>query len=161
MLKRTIAQLRQEEDPLQRRKVYETIQKFGEVLSELEAAIVKYAVELRSLRDQHVLEVIGMLTKTYRTEYKGVIYERSSSNPLVQALFRELRKLLEKKKRGTESGVRLGLEDTLDCLEVVEHSIRHQLTNDADEDAYLTFIKRNHPDVVSAASKRGGLILPG
>lgn len=160
MLKRTIAQLRQEDDPLQRRKVYETIQEFGETLSELEAAIVKYAVELRSLKDQHVLEAVGMLTETYRTEDKGVIYERSSSNPLVHALFQELRKLLEEKKRGTERGVRLELEDILDCLEAVEHSIRHQLGNEAGEDAYLTFIKRNHPDVVSAASTRGGLILP-
>lgn len=159
MLKKTIAQLRQENNPIQRRKVYETIQKFGSTLSELEAAIVKYAVELRSLKDQHVLEAVEMLVGTYRTEKKGVIYERSSSNPLVQSLFQDLRKLLEEKKREAKSGVRLRLEDILDCLEALEHSIRHQLGNDSGGDAYLIFIKRNHPDVVSAASPSASLIV--
>jgi len=156
--KKTIARLRNEEDPLRRKRLYKTLIEFGDLLSQLEATVVSYSIGLRSLKDRHVLEAFGMLKETYITEKKGVIYERSSADPLVQSLFQALRKFLEETKSEIKKGPSFKLEDILDCLEVLEGNIHHQINTGSEVDAYLRFIKKNHPDVVLAESSRGNLI---
>ena len=160
-IKKYTSQLRHEEDPLRRRKLYETGQQFGPLFGELERTIIGYAADLRTLTDQHILEAVSLLKKTYRTEQKGVIYEHDSANPLVQALSRDLRAFLEKLRTGQESQLpSLKTTDLLDCLEVVEHDIGYHLEGVTERGSYLEFIKKNHPEIASRAASKGSLIQP-
>ena len=102
-----------------------------------------------------------MLKKTYRTEQKGVIYEHDSTNPLVQALSRDLRTSLEKIRTGQEGQLpSLKTTDLLDCLEVVEHDIGYHLKGVTERGSYLEFIKKNHPEIASRAASKSSLIQP-
>ncbi|MFQ5739823.1 MAG: hypothetical protein ACE5JX_12490 [Acidobacteriota bacterium] len=158
--KKYLARLTGEEDPRQQRKFLETTGKFAPVLAGLETRIVEYAAGLRSLSDQDVLRAVGLLRETYRTEEKGVIYEHPSSNPLVQALFRDLYRFLEEGRQNQKDALRhLEIADILDTLEVLEKDIRFHLLGDSDTINYLRFIKKSHPEAARGPAE-GGLITP-
>jgi len=160
-IKKYSAQLRQEEDPIRRRKLYETSQTFGPVFAKIEQSIINYSASLQTLTDEHILEAVDLLKATYRTEEKGVIYEHTSSNPLVQALVRDLKMALEKIPSDQEGGVlNLRTSDLLDCLTVVETDIKYHLEASSEREGYLSFIRRNHPEISSKASSKGPLIQP-
>lgn len=158
-IKKYVAMMQQEQDPVRQRKFYETYQKLGGLLGQVEARIVGYAADLRTLTDDHVMEAVVLLRKTYRTEQKGVIYEHSSSNPLVQSLLRDLHSFLEDSRNQSQEAMSaLKTDDLIDCLEAIEIEIGFHLEGDVDSENYLTFIKRNHPGAVSESSSDGGLI---
>ena len=160
-IKKYSAQLQQEKDPLRRKKLYETGQHFGHLFGEIERTIIGYAADLQTLTDQHILQAVSLLKETYRTEQKGVIYEHSSANPLVQALFRDLKTSLEKIRTGQDEQLpSLKTTDLLDCLEVVEHDIGYHFERESERGSYLDFIKRNHPEIASRAASQDSLILP-
>jgi len=160
-IKKYTSQLRQEEDPVLRRKLYETGRQFGALFGEIERRIIDYAADLRTLTDQHILEAVSLLKKTYRTEQKGVIFEHGSTNPLVQALIRDLRTSLEKIRAGQDMHLpSVKTTDLLDCLEVVEHDIGYHFERESERGSYLEFIKRNHPEIASRAASQDSLILP-
>jgi len=99
--------------------------------------------------------------ETYRTEQKGVIYEHSSANPLVQALVRDLRASLEKIRTQPDRDFPiLKTTNLLDCLEVVEQDIGYHLERASERGSYLGFIKKNHPELSSRAASKGSLIQP-
>ncbi len=160
-IKKYSAQLQQEKDPLRRRKLYETGQYLGPLFGEVERTIIGYAADLQTLTDQHILQAVGLLKETYRTEQKGVIYEHSSANPLVQALVRELRASLEKIRTQQDGDFPiLKTTNLLDCLEVMEQDIGYHLEKASERGSYLGFIKKNHPDISSTAASKDSLILP-
>ncbi|MCH8018007.1 MAG: hypothetical protein IH917_15445 [Acidobacteria bacterium] len=160
-IKKYSAQLQQEKDPLRRRKLYETGQHFGRLFGEIERTIIGYAADLRTLTDQHILQAVSLLKETYRTEKKGVIYEHSSANPLVQALLRDLRASLEKIRTQPDRDFPiLKTTNLLDCLEVVEQDIGYHLERASERGSYLGFIKKNHPELSSRAASKGSLIQP-
>lgn len=159
-VKKYVAQLQQQEDPVRQRRLHEISQKFSTVLFEIEESVIRFAAGLRSLQDKNILEAVELLEDTYRTEEKGLIYEHTSSNPLIQALFRDLRKLLEEKRtKMTEGAPLLRRGDILGCLEVLETDIRYHLENQSDRGNYLNFIRRNHPEA-NSQGPGGSLIHP-
>ncbi len=161
-VKQMIAQSQHSQDPLLQKKLNATRQKFIRVILDLEATIVKYAASLRSLTDEQVLEAITLLKATYQTEERGLIYEHTSTDPLVQPLFRDLRDRLEEIRKVQDQDLPpLQGSDLPDCLEVLENDIRHHLDSPNDSDDYLKFIKRNHPEKAAGGPSQGGLILPG
>ncbi len=160
-IKKYSAQLQQEKDPLQRKKLYETGQQFGRLFGEIERTIIGYAADLQTLTDQHLLQAVSLLKETYRTEQKGVIYEHSSANPLVQALVRDLRASLEELRTQQDRDFPiLKTTNLLDCLEVLEQDIGYHLERASERGSYLGFIKKNHPELSSRAASKGSLIQP-
>jgi len=154
-----MAMLQREEDPSKRQRLYETTQKFHELLNRMEEVIVGYSSSLISLADLDVHEAVLSLKSTYQTEQKGVIYERTSSNPLAQALVKELRGLLEEYRvKATEQGASLRVSDLVACLEFVAADIDHHLANESGKDDYLRFVARSHPEEAKKP-KPGGIIL--
>ena len=149
-VKKYLAQLQQVEDPERRRKLYENSVKYEKLLRELETAVIAHASGLSTFSDQEILEAVTLLAQSYRTEEKGLLYDHSSPNPLVQALVRELKPVLEKRRKAADDEeplLRLG--DILQTLEVLESDIRYHLAAEGTRDSYLRFITRNHPELVS------------
>jgi hypothetical protein len=158
-LKQYMAMLQAVEDPSKRQRLFETSQKLPELLVRIEEVIVSYSAGLTSLTDREVKEAVESVKSTYQTEQKGVIYEHTSSNPLVQALVEELRTFLEEyRKEATEQGSSIRLGDLLACLEFVEVEVGHHLAAEGGPSAYLQFIARSHPEIISETDQ-GGIIL--
>jgi len=158
-LKKYVGQLSSEKDEMRRRMFYGVTRSHGGFLDAIEEEIVRFYISLRALTDELVLSAVQLLKETYRTEQKGVIFEHSSSNPIVGSLFRDLRQLLEASRQGTAETPSMGLEDVTKCLEVTEMNISYHLDSSQAKTSYLEFIRRNHPDVV-AEDVGGGLIYP-
>lgn len=149
-VKKYINQLQHQDDPVRQRRLYESLQRFKPLIEELEKQIITYGEDLTSFQDQHVFEAVTLLRETYETESKGIIYQHESSNPIVQSLSRSLHEELERLRQDPEwSDVRLRTADILDCLEVLDSDVRYHLEKKSDAETYLTFIRRNHPDVAS------------
>jgi hypothetical protein len=90
-----------------------------------------------------------------------VIYERSSSNPLAQALVKEIRAFLEKQRaEGASQGIRLGASTVKDCLEVIEADVRFYLSTNKNSTDYLAFISRNHPEAALQGPQEGLIVAP-
>jgi len=154
-----MSMLQAEEDPSKRQRLYETSQRFHDLLGKTEEVIVGYSANLSSITDRDVREAVVSLRSTYRTEQKGVIYEHASSNPLVHALVRELRNFLEDyREKVTDQGTSLRLSDIVACLEFIEVDVGYHLEKDPGQNGYLHFIARSHPDLMTKPDQ-GGIIL--
>ncbi len=155
--KKYIRQLRQEQDPDRSLRLYENLQRYRPLIHEIEMEILRYAQGLRSFRDRHVLEAVRLLRKTFRSEVRGVIYEHTSPDPMVSALIRVLQKRLDGLKEELE--LRLRASDLVDCLEVMEWEIRYHLQQPPGEEPYLTFIRKNHPEITPPSSDQNLIVL--
>ena len=159
--KKYTALLENEENPQKRLKLLRTMEENAEIIVLLEQVMVEYAGSLTSIRDRDVLESVQLLKETYQTESRGIIYEKSSSNPLAQALVHEMRDTLERKRaKGASEGLRLGPTTAMNCLEVIEADIFYYLKTDGDSTEYLSFISRNHPEAASPGKQNGLIIAP-
>ena len=155
--KKYMRQLRREQDPDRSLRLYENLQLYRPIIHEIEVEILHYGRGLRSFRDRHVLDAVRLLRKTYRSEVRGVIYEHTSPDPMVSALIRDLQKFLDPIKENIE--MPLGVSELVDCLEVMEWEIRHHLNQPLDEEPYLTFIRKNHPEIKPPSSDQNLIVL--
>lgn len=155
--KKYVHQLRQEEDTERRLRLYRNLQTYRPLIDRVEVEILRYGQGLRSFQDQHVLEAVQLLRKTYRSEDRGVIYEHKSTDPMVSSLIRAVQEMLEKTREELQSSLRVS--DLLNCLEVVESDVRYHLQHPPGGEPYLTFIRKNHPDVAPAASDQNLIVL--
>lgn len=155
--KKYIRWLRQMQDPDRSQRLYETLQLYRPLIFGIEMAILRYGQGLRSLRDRHVLEAVRLLRKTYRSEARGVIYEHTSPDPMVSALVRAVHEILEELREEMES--ELGASELLACLEVMECEINYHLNQPLDEEPYLTFIRKNHPELAAEGSDENLILL--
>ena len=99
-----------------------------DAIAQLEYLLARERLSDRNLTDNEVVQAIGVLLETYRTEDKGVLYEKTSEDLRVEALRRELRKSIEslRNPEGQEDrgivdpqNTRLPLSAAIDCLEFV------------------------------------------
>jgi hypothetical protein len=162
LLKKYQALYAQQDDPVKRQKFHRIATEYGEWLFALEVAILEYAADLRSLRDEDVAEAIALLRKTYETERRGVIFEHSSANPIVQSLSRELREFVESKRDAAqeEKLKQLRLGELINVLQVLEMDVQYHLDLQPGGESYLVFVRRNHPEVSESKSGGGLISLP-
>jgi hypothetical protein len=143
-----MAVLESVEDPSKRERLFDTSKRLQFLLYGIEEVIVGYASELTSIVDGDIHEAIVALRSTYQTEEKGVIYEHASSNPLAQALVREIQDYLERQRaESIDQGTSLRTADLLACLEFLEVDVAFHLAADPVSESYLQFIARNHPEL--------------
>ena len=155
--KKYIRQLRQEQNPERSLRLYENLQLYKPLIHEIEVEILRYGQGLRSFHDRHVLDAVRLLRRTYRSEVRGVIYEHTSPDPMVSALIRALQKLLDSLKDNLE--LQLRATDLVDCMEVMEWEIHYHLNQPPGGEPYLTFIRKNHPDVAPPAADQNLIVL--
>lgn len=141
-------------------RVLETIQELNWAVFLLEEEVVRFSLELRSLRDEQILEGVQLLQKTYATEQKGVIYEHQSPDPIVQSLSRQIHKLLEGFRQPSEERPSLRTGEILRCLEAVEFDVTYHL-GQSEKASYLRFITQQHPELGSEERSTSSLIVPG
>ena len=157
MGKKYVDQLRREEDSDRRVRLYENMRRYRPLIDEIEKEILRYGQGLSSFHDRHVLEAIRLLRKTYQSEERGVIYEYKSADPMVSALIRAVQEMLEKLRQELELNLRAS--DILNCMEWVESEVRYHLRHPPGGEPYLTFIRKNHPDVAPASSDQNLIVL--
>jgi len=139
---------------------------YQEVIARLEYALSRERILSRDLTDKDVAQAVEVLLETYRTEDKGILYERTSDDLRVESLRMELRKIIEsfRNPEGNEAkgivdpqSTRLPLGGAIDCLEFVRTLAIAYMADHHSASGYVDFLAR----VIPRTEARGGsIILP-
>lgn len=137
------------------------LQEHQQVIAHLEYAIARQRILSRNLTDKDVAQAVDMLLGTYRTEEKGILYEKTSDDLQVESLRRELREIIEfqrnpEAKEGNgivdPKSTRLQLSAAIDCLEFI-HSLAMLYLNDREPGSgYVGFLARVIPREETSSS---------
>jgi hypothetical protein len=131
----------------------------------LEYALSRERLQSHDLTDKEVMQAVEILLETYKTEDKGVLYEKTSEDLRVEALRRELRKIIEslRNPEGEETKglvdpqtTRLPLGSTIDCLEYIRCIATLYLQDRRSVSSYIDFLAR----VIPRKETRSSIIMP-
>jgi hypothetical protein len=136
-----------------------------DVVAHLEYTLSRERQLSHDLTDRDVAQAIDVLLETYRTEDRGVLYERTSDDLRVEALRRELQKVVEsfRNPEGDRSrGIvdprsnRLQLGAAIECLEFIRSMLRAYMGDPRADTGYVDLLAR----LIPREEKRGSLIVP-
>jgi hypothetical protein len=134
-------------------------------VARLEYVLAHERLSDRTLMDGDVVKAADVLLETYRTEDKGVLYEKTSDDLRVEALRRELRKVIESRRNpeGQEGrgivdpqSTRLQLSAAIECLELIRSLAGMYLEERGSSSGYLDFLARLFP----RETKRSSIVMP-
>ncbi len=124
------------------------------VLAQIEYLFARERLSSRNLKDKDIVDTIDVLLETYRTEDKGVLYEKTAEDLQIEALRRELKKVIEslrnpegKEGRGIvdPGSTRLQLGAAIDCLEFIRLLAESYVKERHDSSGYVDFLARLFP----------------
>ncbi len=140
------------------------LQDHDDVVAHLEISIARERLSSRDLTDRDVAEAVRALLDTYETENKGVLYEKTCDDLRVEAMRRELRKIIEsyrnpegegKKGIVDPSNTRLQLGAAIECLGYLQSMISAYAGGRRSGTGYVDFLARAIP----REEKRSSLIV--
>jgi hypothetical protein len=152
-------------DPTNQEKYRRVLSEHQDAIAHLEYAISRERILSRDLKDKDVAQSVDVLLDTYRTEDKGVLYERTSEDLRIESLRRELRKIVEsyRNPEGTETkGIvdpqktRLPLRGVIECLEFIRVLVALYMEDRSSISGYVDFLAR----VTPREEARSSIILP-
>lgn len=153
------------QDPAQQEQNRRILSENQDTVAHLEYTIAQHRLSSRDLSDSDVSRAIDILLEAYRTEDKGILYERDSEDLRVESLRRELREVVEA-YRNPESdeakGIvdpshsRLRLQNAIECLELIRTMIEIYSSKSHSGGSYVDFLARMTPRRESKSS----IILP-
>jgi hypothetical protein len=136
-----------------------------DVITHLEYTLSRERILSRDLTDKEVVQAVDILLETYRTEDKGILYEKTSDDLRVETLRRELRKAVESHRhpegeanRGIvdPQSTRLQLSAAIDCLEFVRSLALAYQEDRRSASGYVDFLAH----VIPREDTRRSIILP-
>jgi hypothetical protein len=134
------------------------------VLGRLEYSFAQARFLSGNLRDKDVAQAVDLLLDKYRTEGKGVFYEKASDDLRVESLRLELREIMDSfrnPKQEEDPAIispqdnRLPLSAAIDCLECIQSLIGAFQAEGRSASAYVDFLARFYP----REEKRSSIIL--
>jgi hypothetical protein len=152
-------------DPAGLEKRRLVLQEHQDALARLEAVLAQERLSDRTLTDKDVVDTITVLLDTYKTEEKGVLYEKTSEDLRIESLRRELKKIIEslRNPEGQEgrgiidpASTRLQLGAVIDCLDFIRSLAESYMQDRASVSGYLDFLARLFP----REEKRNSILLP-
>jgi hypothetical protein len=136
-----------------------------DTIARIEYALARERLLDRNLTDHDAVSAVGVLLDTYRTEHKGVLYERTSDDLRVEALRRQLRGTIESLRnpereqgRGLVDPIsaRLPLDVAIKCLEFIQAMAAAYLSDRNSLSGYVDFLARLFP----REGKRSSILMP-
>jgi hypothetical protein len=127
---------------------------YQDTIARIEYMIARERLSDRNLRDRDVVDAISIMIETYRTEDKGVLYDKGSEDLRVEALRRTLRTTVEalrnpggQENRGivNAQSARLPLSAAIDCLEIVRSLAADYMADRESDSGYVDFLARLYP----------------
>ncbi|MBN2242394.1 MAG: hypothetical protein JW793_06865 [Acidobacteria bacterium] len=141
-------------DPKQQEKSRRILAENKDVVAHLEYAIAQQRLQSRNLKDADVSKAVGILLANYRTEDKGILYERNCDDLRAEPVRMELREILEAYRNPEDKGergivdpgsTRLPLRNAIECLEFLGFMIAACSKDSASSGSYVDFLARMTP----------------
>ena len=146
-------------------KIRQLLYDHQDSVAQLEYVLARERLSDRDLTDNDVIAAADTLLETYRTEDKGVLYEKTCDDLRVETLRRELRKAIESLRnpqgdagRGVvdPASKRLPLSAAIDCLEFIKLVASSFLADRRSVSSYIDFLARLMP----REEKRSSILMP-
>ncbi len=150
-------------DPARREAHARVLRGNQETVSHLEFVIARERLSTHDLTDKDVAEAVNLLLGTYRTEDKGIIYERTSDDPKSESVRRALRSVVESRRNARQAGGegvvdvqenRLTLTSAIECLEFIRDIISCHMEVSGSPTGYVDFVARILPREQRSADER-------
>ena len=149
-------------DPQYSAKRRRVLTEFKEIFAHIEYFLASERQTTRSLTDKEVAEALSLLLDALRTEEKGIIFERGSSNPYVDGLRRRLGELIASHRNPEEPDApRIKLRDAIEILESVAEVMEGYLHAAPAVRGYVDFLARICPRKEGSTSSGSSIIIPG
>ena len=149
-------------DPVKLDKRRRVFREYEDVLAGIEVFLAEERHANRSLSDRAVAEALDLLLETMRTEQRGIIYERTSSDLEIESLRRRMKELLDAHLNPPEGKARrLRVSEVLECLEVVREIVASHLEDVSSSLSYVDFLARLLPRNRRIAGSGSSIIIPG
>ncbi len=148
-------------DPLKQVKYNRTMKEHRAFLSELEFQIAEEYKSDRTLKDKDLSNGLSLLTKSYETEEKGIIYRFQAQQPEVQQLVKSLQEVIEKQRKPDpehQPAEKLTLRGIIDCLEAIQETIEFHRTEGVSPTGYLDFTLQLFPEINKEEQSR--IVIP-
>jgi len=142
------------QDPARQEKSRRILTENQDVVAHLEYTIAQQRLLSRDLSDDDVAQAVNILLDAYRTEDKGVLYEKSSDDLRLEPLRKELREVIEayRNPEGEEEKgivdpkrIRLPLQKAIECLEFLLSMIEAYSMDERSAGSYVDFLARMTP----------------
>jgi hypothetical protein len=142
------------QDKLKQDKSRRILAEYQDVVAHLEYIIAQQRLLSRDLSDNDVSSAINILLDNYRTEDKGILYEKNSDDLRVETLRLELRDVIEayrNPEKENEQGIvdpkhsRLLLQNAIECLEFLQSMIDLYTKDPRSSSSYVDFLARMTP----------------
>ena len=149
------------QDPARQEKSRRILTENQDAVAHLEYTIAQQRLLSRDLSDDDVAQAVHMLLDAYRTEDKGILYERNSDDLRVEPIRMELREVLESYRNPEgkeEKGIvdpkrtRLPLKNAIECLEFLQSMIEAFSKDRRSASSYVDFLARMTPKAESGTS---------
>ncbi len=156
-------------DPAKREAHEGAVRDHQEVIVLLEAVLAQQRLSTRDLTDKDVAEALDLLLESYRTEDKGILYEKPASDLQVESLRRLLRTGVEsfrnpQAERGEgivgSQGKRLPLRSAIECLEFVRDLVRAHMESATSSSSYVDLLARIVPREAASRKSASSIIIP-
>ena len=156
-------------DPAKREVHQRVLSENGDVVAHVEAVLAQVRLTMRDLTDLDAAKALDLLLENYRTEDKGVLYERTAEDLQIESLRRELRDVIEFHRspgQDDAKGIvgsqekRLLLKSAIECLGFVRDLVGSHLANSKSPTSYVDLLARLVPGVQSTSDARRSIIIP-
>jgi hypothetical protein len=149
-------------DPVRLEKRRRVYTEHEAVIGHIELFLAEERRRSRDLRDKDVAEAIDLLLATMRTEEKGILYERVSSDLVVDGIRRRLKEVLNSHLNPpVGAGERLRTSQAIECLEVIREVLASHMQAGPSELSYVDFLARLMPRRERLGSPGSPIIIPG
>lgn len=141
--------------PLERERHEATLERHPEAIARLEYTLARQRFRQRDLADRDVREAVGLLLESYRAGEAGILYERTSENPRVEGVRREIRAAVDAlgcSREGEGAGLPAGV--AVECFEFIRLLVDAFQAEYGADSAYIDFLARFFP-----GEEEGGSIL--
>ncbi len=138
-------------DLLAQRRNERVLGSYREVIAHLEYWLSHERLLSKELCDKDVAQALELLLENYRTEEKGILYEKTSDDLKIDYLRRELRKIVESYRnpeREGDDGIidpqqeRLPLKAAIDCLEFIRDMLASYMKERTSPTRYIDILAR-------------------
>ena len=146
-------------DPVKLQRQRRVLETLHDVAAGLEYQLAEQKRVLRGFTDEQASEAVRLLLETLRTEDRGILYERTSSDPVVDSARRQLADAVrELRTPGQGQGGAVKLGEAIDVLEFILDVVD---SHKGVRLGYLDYIMRMMPRRGALASSGPSLIIPG
>ena len=146
--------------PRERERHEGTLERHPEAIARLEYTLARQRFRQRDLADRDVRDAVDLLLEACRAGDAGILYERTSENPRVEGVRREIRAAVDALGRPREGGERAGpglaAGAAIECLEFVRSLVDAFRAEYGADSAYVDFLARFFP----GEEAEGSILVP-